>query len=319
MYRYTAFGLNIESELLLPGVQQGGAERYPTVKIRQARPDFDWAGLMDYHDAGDFLVAHLVDGSLLYWLEKGQSITFLPKDSCPDELAEFLMQSMATGFALALLLRQRGYLVLHATILQNEKHTIGFLGGSGWGKSTLAEFFSQHGYRVLSDDIGALEVTEDNICALQGLPLVKLRPESAQWLLSTSNSPSPVLDGRVYLTKSDQAHSNQDNFAASMLRAPLDALFLLEEDFTNAVSVEHISSKELTVELLRHVHGGHLLKRADYQSNLLDQCSEVAGRIPTRVVQRKKGLEYLPLIKDIVEKSMHNSSMQDMGTATDEV
>jgi len=204
------------------------------------------------------------------------------------------MQSLATGFAFALLLRQRGYLVLHASLLSRGSRAIGFIGNSGYGKSTLAEYFSQHGYQVLSDDIGALRLKGKGVIAVPGYPMVKLRRPAAEWLLGQDTSAIDMLDGRKYVSKSFDNHAS----------VQIDRLYLLKETFDDSTEVVPLSDQQLILSLIQHTHGNHILTREDYQSRLLNQCSEVAQKVPVMLLRREKGLDRLQDVFKAVEANL---------------
>jgi len=298
-HQYIAYGLSIESDYPLPVAQEGFDPELPLIHIHQAQPGLDWAGLENVNDRGDFLVAHL-DEVISFFVDSGQSITMAAhleavEESDYEELTH-LMRSMSAGFALALLLRQRGYLVLHASVLQKGDKTIGFVGESGWGKSTLAELFSQRGYHVLSDDVGVIDKDGEQIQVFPGHPLIKLRDNSVKGLLNGEIEYFECEpDGRVY--RKTGSVDNQEP-------VQLHRLYLLTPTFSDEVRLEEVSPQQKVLTLMRHTHGAHLLTRGDYKTALLRQCSAVVKRVPTRVLHRKKGLDHLPEVRQVVEHDL---------------
>lgn len=220
---------------------------------------------------------------------------FWPSSNIPREESFFMMQTMATGFAFSILLRQRGFLTLHASILQKYDKTIGFVGDSGCGKSTLAEYFSQQGYSVLSDDIGAIRVSSNCIEVLAGFPIVKLRRSSASMLRKeTRDFYNEMMDGRRHVAKPSVEPSPVE----------LDRLYLLEDTFSSFSDLVTISVQKLVFELARNTHGCKHLIRDDYQARLLQQCAAVAERVPTQVLHRKEGLDHLASTLAIIEDDL---------------
>lgn len=293
VHKYICYGLNIESAFPLLGVQSGWDERFPIVSINYARPGVNRAELVNRSDHGDFLLGHL-KGVLHFWIEDGRSITMMPSRDANPEEAEFLIRSMSAGFALALLLRQRGLLTLHASVLHKDGCAIAFLGDSGWGKSTLAEYFSQNGYEVLSDDVGALRISSEEISVVPGNSLVKLRGRAVKSLLPKNALSSRKLDGRIHLSKPVSASTE----------VPLSRLYILQPEFSETVRLQPLRPQELIMSLMRHTHGTHLLTRPDYQKTLLHQCSEVSRRIPTFILHRKQGIEFMGSILEKVEANL---------------
>jgi hypothetical protein len=77
---------------------------------------------------------------------------------------------------MAILLHQRGYLPVHANIVEIDRgRAAAFAGDSGGGKSTLAAWFDAHGHKVLADDLCAIRTGGDGRPLLfEGIPRVKL-------------------------------------------------------------------------------------------------------------------------------------------------
>jgi hypothetical protein len=83
--------------------------------------------------------------------------------------------------AMGILLHQRGLIPLHASSIDTPHGCIAFMGHSGFGKSTIAGALQQRGFRVMSDDICAIDLHNDNkIIALPGMPQLKLHTDSIQ-------------------------------------------------------------------------------------------------------------------------------------------
>jgi hypothetical protein len=79
------------------------------------------------------------------------------------------------GSAFGAILHQRGLLPLHANAVDIDGHAVGFMGASGEGKSTLAAWFHDEGYRVIADDILVVKPEDDGRAyALQGLARLRL-------------------------------------------------------------------------------------------------------------------------------------------------
>ncbi|HEV2618183.1 MAG TPA: hypothetical protein VGU63_16410 [Candidatus Acidoferrales bacterium] len=94
-----------------------------------------------------------------------------------DDVADFLL-----GPVLGVLLRLRGVICLHASVVGIQDKAIAFVGPPGAGKSTTAGLFSRRGHSVLSDDIAALFEREDSYYVLSAYPYLNLWPEMAALL-----------------------------------------------------------------------------------------------------------------------------------------
>jgi len=159
---------------------------------------------------------------------------------------------------------------------------------------------------VLTDDVAAIDISDNNdmVKVLVGHPLVKLRGDSASWLFGRDQPARSSLDGRVHLTKDPIM---EESFS-------LDKLYLMENKFSSEVGLSPVSSRQTVMELTSHTHGAHLLTRKDYQMRLLDQCSAVADSTPICRIHRRKGLDHLPKLLDVVEEDLSALERSDGGS-----
>ena len=156
VYRYTAFGLEIDSELELPWLLPG-SERSPDVAIRLGDVPHNLTnpiGKAWYFEATSDSFLFRIKDTARYLIVDGREITI---DRQPgwheDVLRTFLMGS---GFGA--LLHQRGLLVMHAASIQTTQGAVLFAGPSGHGKSTLLAAMVDRGYAMLADDVTAIDV-----------------------------------------------------------------------------------------------------------------------------------------------------------------
>ena len=90
-----------------------------------------------------------------------------------------LLRLYLLGPALALLLHQRGFLVLHASAVSLDGGVVAFLGHSGHGKSTTAATLHARGAAIVADDVVAVDLgAPGGPAALPGFPLLKLWPDA---------------------------------------------------------------------------------------------------------------------------------------------
>ena len=78
-----------------------------------------------------------------------------------------------------LLLSRHGRFVLHGSAVSTAQGAIAFIGQTGWGKSTLAASFSEHGMAVLTDDCLLLQQNGEHFNVIPSYPGVRLWPDAA--------------------------------------------------------------------------------------------------------------------------------------------
>ena len=175
---YTAYGLQIDSELPLPGLPPGSSLpadvkiRYGSVPNNLPEPIGNGGYFEATHDTFLFRVKYIGR----YLVEKGESITIdrLP-DSHEDVLRTYLM-----GSAFGALMHQRRLLVMHASSIQTAQGAVLFVGRSGHGKSTLLAALVKRGYAMLSDDVTVIDMEcQSGPVAFPSFPSMRLGTETA--------------------------------------------------------------------------------------------------------------------------------------------
>src|SRR5438874_2667027 len=126
MYRYSGYGFAIDSELEFPELPPGDGE--PDVVIRLGTvPRIACRPTLDEEFAFNTLAG-------AFHIRGGREIIVDPlPDAAPGALSLVLL-----GKIMAFLLRQRGWLPLHASVVVVNERAILFLAPSGGGKSTTA-------------------------------------------------------------------------------------------------------------------------------------------------------------------------------------
>ena len=153
---YLAHGLPILSGLALPELPIRDRVSPPQVRIRTGSVAPELAGRTGrgaLFETGRNSFLLRLDGIARYLVTDGDQIVIDPAPKTdPDSVRVFLL-----GSIFGALLHQRGLLPLHASAIQTARGAVLFAGASGMGKSTLAGAFYRRGYRVVSDEICALD------------------------------------------------------------------------------------------------------------------------------------------------------------------
>src|SRR5260370_682608 len=154
MPRFLVYGLIVESEWELPDLEP--ATGAPSARIGSGEralspkpgPPRWWA------EADRVFLTDPLVGTIC--ISGGSEVSVHLYES-PDRP---LLQAYLLGPALAVLLHQRGFLVLHASVLARNARALAILGDSGDGKSTLALLLCNSGWRLVADDQAVIEWTE---------------------------------------------------------------------------------------------------------------------------------------------------------------
>src|SRR4051794_10790794 len=159
MSSYVAYGLGIRSALPLPELVPKEAAADVTIRLGKANRFPSGATCVESPYRG----AHYKvtqEEAYLFWEKVG---SFSVRYGCEiivepaPGVEERVLRLFILGAALAVLLQQRGQLVLHASAVNVGLGVVAFIGGPGWGKSTMAAAMHARGHKVVADDVVAVQ------------------------------------------------------------------------------------------------------------------------------------------------------------------
>jgi hypothetical protein len=221
------------------------------------------------------------DGLGAFSISEGREILV---DPAPGVAASALWQILL-GSALAVLLHQRGRLVLHASaVRETTGNALLILGHSGQGKSTLAAACQQEGLTLLSDDLAPLEFRDGRAYLHPGPSWMKLWPETVEAVLGLEAEPLP----RIYPQGEKRLVSLPDPMEVACV--PVGTVVALQE--ADELQVVPIRGAEAVAELTRYSFCGRLLGRNDGPRHLR-QCGQLAQSTRLFRLQRPRDLTRL--------------------------
>jgi energy-coupling factor transporter ATP-binding protein EcfA2 len=285
MYTYRTYQLNIHSEIPLRALTF--AEGEPDVLVVLANPkDLD-----SLKSNGGHHFVGAVEGVATFAVFEGRKIIVDPLPGVDDGL----LNTFIIGPILAVLLRQRGLLVLHGSSVVVEDGAIAFLGNSGAGKSTLAQAFHRQGHPVLTDDVMVVQLDGDCPMVLPGYPLIKLWPESAT-AMGYSPDSLPCIHG--FSTK--RSHQLTDGFGQNAF--PLQRIYILDQG--NEHRITNLNASDACLALLSHSRASMLLTHSEFRKKNFRQCTWVAQHVPMARFERKPALDELSELIKLVEADL---------------
>lgn len=294
---YLAHGLTIRSDLPLPELISTGSEtRTVDVEIRLAPvPE---AGSNTSEDLGIYKGP---TGSCIYSspggrfrIKEGREIVVDPAPGVGDEeLHSFLL-----GPTMAILLHQRGLLVLHASAVAIHGSAVGILGEPGQGKSTLVAELHRRGHVVVTDDLMAIETETDPFTISPGFPQIRLWPDTIAFLGEAPEDLRPVgpcLEKRV--------REVRNGFPDSPL--PLRRIYLLDQGGPREIAP--LRPSEACIELVRHTYPAARLDTDDTATRHFRQCAAVAKNVGVSRLYRPAGLTAMSALAEAVEEDLPRS------------
>lgn len=294
---YAAYGLTIASDFDLPGLVAGDGEA--DVRLRRGELGAEYR---ERTNSGDEILGQVQGLPIQFFAQNGRDVTVDVAGSIPDDA----VAGAILGVVMGTVLRQRGYLVLHASCVARDDEAVAFVGYSGWGKSTTAEYFHQHGYRLISDDVLAIRV-EPTPRVYPGYPLIKLRPDAgAQLRDDFAEMPlvSHDADKRVH-------HLGEFSFEPVTLRR----VYLLRGEPSPENRIVAVPPQRAMMEFVGHTLLITFLRSPVYMQRHLQQCARLISQVPVRALERVMQLDTLADIKRLVEADLNGAEIEALATA----
>lgn len=297
MHTYSIYGLCLHSDVPFKDLPAGG--EVPDITIKRVK--LNQSELAAGERTGQRVTGRFyhepVKSDVLFEIKDGHSIALDPLIPIEPDV----LRGLLTGIFMSVLLRQRGYLVLHASAVAKEGEAIAFMGNSGWGKSTLAEYFYQQGYELLTDDVLVLDVREDreNVVALPGHRFIRLREHAGREFVDSFESLPRV---NSYTTKRVRTVEY-----GPVRPVPLRKLYVLQNAAAQAPSVEPLGGRTALLHLLTHARSKDLLTAPEFQSALLKQGEALLERVPAALLHRRRGLDTFAELKEVIEEDLKDA------------
>jgi hypothetical protein len=292
MLPFRAYGLSIDSEIVLPELLPGSVGGTPAdVSIRVGEVGAD--GLADGEQLGPFLWSSPrefwlhVPGVARFLVRDGHEIVIDPEPGVDeDSIRVFLL-----GSALGALLFQRGLLVLHGNAVRIDDGCMICVGHSGAGKSTLAAGFHRRGFDVLADDVVPID---DKCRAVPGFPRIKLWRDVADRL--------EIDTGALRRIRPNTEKFNLP-IAEGFSEAPIAVkwIYILSDDHSDEVTIDPIKGMAKFLPLRHNTYRVRYLDGMALRPMHLDLCGQLArtARL-ARVSRPRVGFTLEPMIDRIL-------------------
>lgn len=293
-HSYTAFGLGIASALrlpeLLPGDGRADVEIHRSAPVpRHVLPPEETMGTLtgpnewqlSYDDVGVLTV------------RDGRRIELVPTHGASSRAIRLTV----LGPAMAVVLHQRGFLVLHASVVEIGGLALAFLGESGSGKSTLAAALHARGHRLVADDVAAVRIGADGPEVYAGFPQFKLWPDALAAL-----GHDVTLHRRVEPGLEKRARALNEGFADRTV-LPLARFHTIEEG--PVVDLTPLGAQEGFLALVRHAYG---IQRLDNVSGIghFQARADIVRRVPGYRLSRPWDLAMLATAVERIERGLES-------------
>jgi len=295
---YQAYGLNIYSEISCPFVN-GNADQAIDVEIKLGqvpshlqKPEYiaPWYAISNHELLLKFpTIAN-------FYIESGERITIQIEHQNLTHVMVYLLGSAMCG-----LLLQRGLMILHANTVMVDNQGILIMAPPGTGKSTLTAAFLKKGFLLISDDLSALSIQNQQALAYPGYPQIKLCPDvfnyfdyTPQQLQQLPFEIRKII--KYYVRVPEQYHPEP---------CKITQLILLETTDTQQISGhELIQGYTKFKTLLNHAHFSLIYKTQKMEHRYFNQCAALSTLIPLqRLVRPRDQFSAFDLVDEIVAQT----------------
>jgi len=222
----------------------------------------------------------------------------------PPEMDFGFVTAQILGPILGLVLRLRGILVLHASVVTYKERALAILGNTGAGKSTTAAELCRQGCQVLSDDIAALYNVDGVWWVSPGYPRLRLWSETAETLYGQDHNLRRIAPDYM---RWDKHYLELDGKTRDFTNCPmpLKAIFALnwsnlENDY---LQIESLSGAQALATLDSNSFMDYLLDFGQRRLQLT-ALTQLLSTVSVYQVLPIPGLEKLPeMCKMILEKN----------------
>ncbi len=203
------------------------------------------------------------------------------------------------GQTLSFALLKRGIEPLHATAVVIAGEAVGFLGESGYGKSSLGAAFLQAGHPLLTDDLLVLRPDGPGFQAFPGPPRIKLFPHVARRLLGQQITGAPMNKETRKLVIS----LGQDGKGFWREPCPLRAIYVLtppgDSPRSGRITLQRLSPRRAFVEMLKGTFNAAIIEPARLKRQFA-LAARLARRLPVRSLSFPRSLALLPAVREAI-------------------
>lgn len=292
MATYRICGLWIRSDFDLPAFPPGSA--FPdavislgSVSVPQAAAK---SGRHSWHDLDAGYLFHQSFGAIRI----AQGTEIVVDATAPDDT----LLPWITGPALAILLHQRGCLVLHGSAVRWNGRACAFLGDSGAGKSTVAYALCRAGFGLLSDDHAVIDWRAGEPILLPAGPRLRLKPDA---LIAAGLDPESV--PRLWPYQDKRGLDWSDQFAADP--SPLAALYELHDG--DSLGCAALDPQERFRILMRHSFLAPLLRMSGTETPHFERCARLAAMVPIARLTRPRTHDSLDQVADLLRDNLQST------------
>jgi hypothetical protein len=299
VFFYRAYGLIIESQLVCPDLVPV-SDTTPDVVVSYGNvPDqlenIQVAGWKFQANADQVLIKTDRIASIL--VSQGKRVVIEPKAGAGEDDVRALL----LGWGMGALLHQRNVLPLHGSAISVGDECVTFCAPSGTGKSSMATLFVKRGYRLLDDNIVAIDYLDGAYMVHPGSPVIKLPDDVLQKPDYSFVTPGPFLPAlRKYPMRIRQDYSSHPQL--------LKKIYILTRGEAKAHALMPLAGRIEFDYLMKNVFCLRFLQGMDKLSHQFRTLESIAARTPVMEVRLPDWPMPYDHVADLVEQDFVRAS-----------
>lgn len=289
-YRYTAFGLIIDSCLELPELLP--ADGLPDIRIQWGKvPELlpEARKTTQRFQAKPGYLLFCADQVARLLVSHGSVVVIEPL----PEATEAEIRPVVLGSALGAILHQRGLLPIHASGIKTAHGCMMFCGRPGAGKSTLAGAFVERGFDLHADDLCVIGMqTDGRPQVYPAYPRLKLWGDA---LITLGKNPD---DHHQIPTVPDKFAVQPQQFNREPL--PVDCMYLFSPHSADVSAITPITGMSRYQILKQQLYRRRFLEGLGTTTAHFNLISSIATSVPLYRVHRPRDLSRLDCLVDLL-------------------
>lgn len=223
---------------------------------------------------------------------KGQEIIIEPANSVDKK--NFLPHNL--GIPLALLLHQRGLLVLHGSAIETNDGVVGFLGHSGEGKSTTTFALYEKGFNFFTDEFIVIKLNNSGVpTVFPGFPMLKLSKDLISYFKKDLNLFNLISEPHSdkYIYKLDQKFNNSS--------LPLKEIYIIKKG--KKTSINELNQHDAFMSLIEHNYC--IGMNNYYDADIFSTSAKLMKNIEIKTLEIYPSFEKLTEIVKIIQNEIN--------------
>jgi hypothetical protein len=219
----------------------------------------------------------------------------------PSLMPESDLDSFFVGAILGVVLRLKGVLCLHSSVINIEGKAVLVMGKKRSGKSTSAAYFAKMGYEIIADDLATISIKNEVFFVESGYSKIRLRPKSYDFFNDDYQKKTPL----VY-TDRDSRYVNLEKKAKNK-SLQIAAIFHLKQIDTIQPTIKEYNQIEKIVHLNSNTFGNYVVQ-PNHRKKEFELLNQIAKVIPVFELTIADNLLFLPKQCEIIIRFLKQNS-----------